>query len=814
MKRFFKNTWLNLFAIFIVLLVLGIHLTDYASTKAQTPAPYVPCDEVRDDEFHSLRPYQASPCNVPIKNNEQAIICGNDLIVNDKIYLPQDEHRMHQCRSNCCGCNTECYFEAFRDFKIYFNAYESELPIAGQTELVPAGDPPNIGPEIQWREEATGAINDQGFIDHPPPDPNDFSNYQDYYRAYKEWRGSRCLEVTIPIIGRKIFFCFDDPTRPNFWSKFYPNIPYTSTEDRVGKADVSDMIWDPDKSSVDRIVPNPPITEWDPKQTTPVNQNTADNESALSFPHMEENVEATSLLQSTFLPPEILDDAQETYQPIEAPNEECRLVDVRKNPGDQLFGEHNGPLGIPSADVIYRAWFWCDVHFTPEEQGCEPEYSCEENSWFHSDVTIYTPMIDELYARTVEGSASVVRKIFPKVGAGGPITEIKDIPASTDVQHMALPVPRRSHPELISTNAEFYIPHFGSIYDYFLQNIQTLLRPQDFPAEPANLTSNSAISEEDRVNEYLSWYLNGTIYRAENDPLNPKEESDIYKVVNLSGPLNKLLSQQSQWRNFFNFQSISYPGLTELPSGKVDTANEAAEGEIRHNQISGCVIGFTIPIPIINNPVIGFPAACNLAFMNNLPGSGPGTGGPTPTPSSGTCPQVPDTEISQTYIAMKDNFIRIANTYGVECNLAEECYNYVVKTSAQAGVNPALSLALWAHESAASNYCRYPGVEDFGVHYIPGQDLVNQLNTWIAIARGQGSEQCYQENPGWRERLHAFMSQYRLGSGICDPTNEEGNRFYQEMIQMFQNVSDPVAACVEPGYTGFLIDSPTDQSCP
>ena len=46
------------------------------------PVPYVPCDEVRSPEFHSLRPYQASPCNLGFE--DLALFCGNDLIISQE----------------------------------------------------------------------------------------------------------------------------------------------------------------------------------------------------------------------------------------------------------------------------------------------------------------------------------------------------------------------------------------------------------------------------------------------------------------------------------------------------------------------------------------------------------------------------------------------------------------------------------------------------------------------------------------------------------------------------------------------------------
>ena len=52
---------------------------EYIPEGSPFPQPPVPCNETRWPEFHSLRPYQASPCN---RNKEDlALFCGNDLFV-------------------------------------------------------------------------------------------------------------------------------------------------------------------------------------------------------------------------------------------------------------------------------------------------------------------------------------------------------------------------------------------------------------------------------------------------------------------------------------------------------------------------------------------------------------------------------------------------------------------------------------------------------------------------------------------------------------------------------------------------------------
>jgi hypothetical protein len=71
-----------------------------------------------------------------------------------------------------------------------------------------------------------------------PPLPDDvdqdgkkkYPTYTDYYIAYKEWRGNSCEKISfwdwVPVLGGKsFFFCWNDPTKPNYWANLFPNIP-------------------------------------------------------------------------------------------------------------------------------------------------------------------------------------------------------------------------------------------------------------------------------------------------------------------------------------------------------------------------------------------------------------------------------------------------------------------------------------------------------------------------------------------------------------------------------------------------------------
>ena len=463
--------------------------TVFAADRQAYPKPYITCSQQsdennltnEDDEWHSLRPYQASPCKLPNQENfnEQALLCGSDLIVRDDFHPNVSSDILNSsCRNTYIDIcldpfatrqvTRECDFDMQRTFTIETDAYNSELPIAGQTELVKGSEPGLLLKVLETYSKlplTPDVVQEhrlEDFNSQQPPELTDYVDYRDYYAAYQEWRGKNCWQtpthITVPIIGKTIplpaiMLCGElngGFLKANFWSELYPKIPYSSTEDRIGKYTVSDMIWVPDESDPDIKQINPLVTGWLPKADDPRNEGTANNEGVLFFPHMEENLETTSLLQSTYLPKDLLEQEQKTGNDVttDTPNDKCTILNVRKNPGDQLFGERlqwaeGTGEGRPAAKVKYTAHFTCTVKFDPNSpKGCViypdplerkgPDYNCNEWTYFYSDVSTNTPLIDEIWNKTVAGEASVLRRFFPRSGSD-PLTKIQDLPTETDV---------------------------------------------------------------------------------------------------------------------------------------------------------------------------------------------------------------------------------------------------------------------------------------------------------------------------------------------------------------------------------------------
>jgi len=774
----FKTFRLQKFIVFFVLFlaIAGVFLSARL-TRAQIPPPTIPCSQVDLPEFQSLRPYQVSPCNPNVQN--AALFCGNDLTITDTITAYRNDARYCQRYS---PTELECFFNIRRTLNLAIDIAGAELPIMGRTEddvinsqnqnetrndaekvneyvswylngvnlpteygSLDTADPEDVTklvdysgpinkllPERIKRDEirdtienlgnapsnqhnqVVGCVNLLGQItpcypqragvreirisdfssqNRQPPNEEDYPNdYLGFLNAYKAWRGQRC--ITLPLIGINI--CINDPTRPDYWGNLYYGIPLSSREDRKGAVEVVNPYIQPVSPGV--AISNVNIV------TTPAD---------LFFSHMKEAQELADTLQNTYVPK-----GNPKSGPVRgiSPSEYCDLTEIRTNPGDDLFaGEIGVNLGYNAEfscgfeieeppDTPYSAW--CDAsggicvpvnysacQFTIGGRGCprvggvtytckrgctfpNPNPSCTVQARVVLNTITKTPLVDDIWSRLVAGTSGVFKRIFPKVEPGAPVEGILDIPAATGVSYsLRPPIPGVSLTAGSPRNqrgsaAELYFPHIGGIQQYFLQCIQTALRPQGF-------------------------------------------------------------------------------------------------GEV-------CPSG--------------------------LP----------PETAPTTCPSVPDSSIPGRWLGgFKQNFISLANRWTSDCpgpdnNMADECYNYVVKESLDAGVNPAFSLTIWANESDASNYCHGgPTTQDFGINDASiYQNIIDQLDRFLVLPFSGTYTSC-RNQPGWLEPMHAFLSNFRDGN--CDPTSTVGTQYYNDI----RTFTWPNAApgCSWPSW-------PTDNTCP
>jgi hypothetical protein len=120
-------------------------------------------------------------------------------------------------------------------------------------------------------------------------------------------------------------------------------------------------------------------------------------------------------------------------------------------------------------------------------------------------------------------------------------------------------------------------------------------RNNPYPADEGEFT------HEAKVNEYVSWYLNGITGRAEYPYPDTTNPDDISKTVNLSGPIKKLLPYTIQNKE------------------RIQQIDDVAPNTIRHNQTVACTYpGLQeVCLPFIgchNFPNLSIPVECYRGF--------------------------------------------------------------------------------------------------------------------------------------------------------------------------------------------------------
>lgn len=173
---------------------------------------------------------------------------------------------------------------------------------------------------------------------------------------------------------------------------------------------------------------------------------------------------------------------------------------------------------------------------------------------------------------------------------------------------------------------------------------------------------------------------------------------------------------------------------------------------------------------------------------------------------------VPDSAIPSSYLSIKENFISLAGrwTDGKGQPHAKECFNDVVRRSLDAGVNPYFSLAIWVHESGASNYtagtitsCK---TQDFGVNVTSiAANFDAQIGKFLALPNEYKSHypECFTSSYTPMENfMHIYFHGPELNDrGICGPTQQDID--YDNEIQ---GTWAAITSCNYPSY-------PTVLSC-
>lgn len=769
------------FGILIIFLLLSFSFSFLAfHINAQVPNPLVPCGGESSPEFHSLRPYQASPCG----DSRKALYCGNDILIYeiaqhtltstnesicsideyevnklvDKTYeiamkdmeLPilgntqdvknsqnseegfDDATKLNEYVSwylsganvraengiptddqivNFSGPIQKLFPSAIQDFE-RIKTIESVTKRVKYTNTEVSGDQkPEVVDEPENHNQTVACADGESAVECPsgeevklkdwdekenlsgfntffnllgaskwkeryPPLPWQFEKDIYYQKAYSEWRGKTC--AIIPLINKLV--CGDIPivSPSQKWSNLFQYVPLANTSDKNAN------VWIPEGHAEINTITGTTISPERPNSEVLAEQ-------GLFFPHTVESAQLSSLLTKSYIPQEGTSEDIDplTTEPDKDERGKCRVINVRANEGDDLFPEADTEPYIVDVDPYTIETIPCNSSCTESIKkdtvtgNIVSTWSkkCEGGVTVEIKTQPKTPNAAEIYKNTVAGSSSILRKIFPKVEAGAPISCIANIPTVSNVNYEIIrgtdeiSVTEPDGNKTDGTGSKLYLPYIGSVYEYFLKGIQTALRPQGF-------------GESITQGEYC----------------------------------------------------------------KVETPKDC----------EGAGKNFSVP----------------AKFSGSF----------------------------------KSNFIDLADRWTATCpgadnNLAEECYDFVVDKATKEGVNPAFALTIWLNESGASNYC-FGGAttQDMGINLpVLYQDIVGQADAFMKMAN---TKLCSGVS-GFTEPMHGWLSRFQSSDGVCDPSDTVASDYYYAVKDETWSF---LTSCAKDGKFG--ITWPTDTSCP
>ncbi len=585
------------------------------------------------------------------------------------------------------------------------------------------------------------------WADKFPPLQHSYKTSEEYAKALENWK-------------------------KNTFSKLFSYIPFSSTEDRLGKAELSNYTVQPATSN------NVVILRSEIKDQKPAD---------LFFSHMQENVELAEITQKIFSPQEAdLDANPWGVAPLYAP--QCNIVSYKRNPSDDLFAseitatvEYTSQItctfttpGVDPADssqgrLCSKIGGRC-YKGKPEDYECDKYYNqvdCPFNSSGVFCGVNCKPYKPELVSCSLNGIVNSDLVCFPKDW------EYEDSPACL--------IPSRG-----SCNIGYLCGLIGCIS---IPPNQVTISDFNYTEVCENnvLVSFRTITKSPLVDEVWARLVSGPagVFRRIFPKISTEEGRPIKRLWDLPAA-----------------SPVTYKSLT--PNVSVVGGSSA---KLFFPHIGGVHEYFLNCIQKTLRPQ-GYGQGCI---------SGPESSNPV----SDQCPSVPDDQILAKYQGeIKLNFIRLANIWTSDCpgpenNLAEECYNYVVSEATKEGVNPAFALTIWLNESGASNYCHGgPTTQDMGINLSSiYQNLVEQLNHFLGMAKVKYCEGM----SGFTENMHRWLSRFQSSKGICDPNDATATKYYKDVRDFtWQVVTQPIRICVTTinGQKRFGIDWPTDDSCP
>ncbi|OGM21462.1 hypothetical protein A2955_02555 [Candidatus Woesebacteria bacterium RIFCSPLOWO2_01_FULL_37_19] len=864
---------INSIFVLIIFLASPIWLRSF-TIKAQIPPPYIPCNQVRSPEFHSLRPYQASPCNQ--NATELALYCGSSFVLSDTFAIqktftnpptswryiyegggitptpPEDPFNQRACKFcqgsfcvnasppcipdiNQCESNADCLsscqnnldgtetctFLVSRSRSVAIDLSDAEFPIMGNTddlinsqnqntpEALDAYDPTKVNEYVSWY--LNGVF---GRAEYPPSGPPsapsaygdydidftivDFSGPLKKLLAFESQIAQRISEIRKVSQGtvrhNQVVGCdnlLGNPTncypqrlgvfqrRLSAWLNRLPprRANYNNFASywnayqnwRNGSPKFIGNLFDyiPFSSTEDRKgMVEAILTNIQPVQpgVTIIYTNITQTPADLFFAHIDETAQLGTILQKTFAfkGADLAGPASDVAPPA---NAYCDLVEVRSNPGDDLFA------GEIRVNIDYQAQVQCSFYIPYPLLGA-PE--------------------GNLCINLAGGTCQNVPSNYVCSDFYGQV----DCPAGLDCANGCGPLRGCS-------GGACFPPSWGGctgVRDpYQCPAGYTCAASCDRPSDPPNLTQECAVTvninlgtvtKTPKADELWSRFVAGPagIFRRVFPKIVPEAYVPIQALWDIPA------STKVTFRGDGGVTYVGIPG-----SGRTDP-------ELYFPHIGGIHQYFLKCIQRALRPQ-GFGEPC-------LSGS-PGT-----NPPKGICPNVPDSQVPGKWLGtMKTGFINSANLWcaGRGENLAEECYNYVVTESINAGVNPAFSLTIWLNETAASNYeCSGSGAQDFGINDSSiAMNIIAQLERFLVLPYSSLYLSCRQEALSrGLDPMFGFLRIFRAGL-VCDLTQNDTNPgwdYYNDLKNFtWPLVTGPIRVC---SGARFGIQWPTDFACP
>jgi len=316
-----------------------------------------------------------------------------------------------------------------------------------------------------------------------------------YQKAYNEWRGQLCAIINVPVLGEQLVCVGIPGVTNNDFADLYPFVPLANTVDKEGMHKIMNTHLSAPQATLEDV-------------SYEIFHN-----AKLFLAHSKENFELSDALKTTYKPQEstesgYISPTSKIPGDVED-NSQCRIVPSRTNPGDDVTFDK--PKTYLEVDVEYRVTEIqcknirreCHENKTTGIIVCEFKADCSSTIYATINTRGRFAYADQIWENTVAAEDSIFRRIYPKTGAGSPVSCIADTPASSNAKYTL--DTGRSDPglELVrivepdgsavksddgeTADAQLYYPHYGGVLDYFLNGIQQALRPLGFgPGQPTD----------------------------------------------------------------------------------------------------------------------------------------------------------------------------------------------------------------------------------------------------------------------------------------------------------------------------------------